>query len=84
LFKQFQTAPFDKKEKIANRLTNPDARMLAIRLLCRNYPKRVSENFAREFEVYMRRVNPLQEDDTLVDYKGERKAGRQMSIGDKF
>ncbi len=126
LFKQFQTAPFDKKEKIANRLTNPDARMLAIRLLCRNYPERVSENFAGEFEAYMRRVNPLQEDDTLVDYKGEprltpsialteikrlkksagldknqsellldletfiknnfpkRKAGRQLSIGDKF
>jgi exodeoxyribonuclease-1 len=70
LFKQFQTAPFDKKEKIANRLTNQDARMLAVRLLCRNYPKCVSENFAREFEVYMHRVNPLQEDDTLVDYKG--------------
>jgi hypothetical protein len=48
-----------------------DARTLAIRLLCRNYPKRTSKNLAREFEVYMRRVNPIRQEEAMVDYKGE-------------
>jgi len=42
-----------------------------MRLLYRNYPKSLPENITREFEAYMRRVNPLQEDDAIIDYKGE-------------
>ena len=71
LFKHFQTAALDEKEKIVDRLTSQDARTLAIRLLCRNYPKRISKNLAREFEVYLRRVNPMQQEEAMVDYKGE-------------
>ncbi len=71
LFKSFQTAALEEKEKIADRLTSQDARTLAIRLLCRNYPKRISKNLAREFEVYMRRVNPIRQKEAMVDYKGE-------------
>jgi len=71
LFKSFQTAALEEKEKIADRLTSQDARTLAIRLLCRNYPKQISKNLAREFEVYMRRVNPMRQKEAMVDYKGE-------------
>jgi len=126
LFTQFQTAPLEEKEKMINRLSSRDAQTLAMRLLYRNYPKSLPENITREFEAYMRRINPLQEDDAITDYKGEprltpsvalreiehlkksasldknqselledletfiksnfpkRKAGRQLSIGDKF
>jgi exodeoxyribonuclease-1 len=71
LFKNFQTAPLDEKENIVDRLASQDARALAIRVLCRNYPKRASKHFAREFEVHMRRVNPTRQEDAMVDYKGE-------------
>jgi len=71
LFKAFQAASFDEKENIIKRIASRDARALAVRLLCRNYPKRVSENFAGEFKAYVRRVNPMREDETIVDYKGK-------------
>jgi exodeoxyribonuclease-1 len=71
LFKNFQTAPLDEKENIVDRLASQDARALATRVLCRNYPKRASKHFAGEFEVYMRRVNPTRQEDAMVDYKGE-------------
>ena len=71
LFKNFQTAALEEKEKIVDRLTSQDARTLAIRLLCRNYPTRISKNLAREFEIYMRRVNPIRQEEAMVDYKGE-------------
>ena len=71
LFKAFHTAPFDEKEQITNRFTSREARILAIRLLRRNYPEQVAENFEGEFEAYMRRVNPAPEGEALLDYKGE-------------
>jgi exodeoxyribonuclease-1 len=71
LFKEFQTAQLEVKERIINRLSNEDARTLAKRLLCRNYPKNLPENITEEFEAYLRRVNPLHEDEAIVDYKGE-------------
>ncbi|MEE9536714.1 MAG: exonuclease domain-containing protein [Desulfobacterales bacterium] len=71
LFKEFQTAQIEEKERIINRLSSEDARTLAKRLLCRNYPKNLPENITKEFEAYLRRVNPLHEDEAIVDYKGE-------------
>jgi exodeoxyribonuclease-1 len=71
LFKNFQTATLDEKEKIVDRLTNREARTLALRLLCRNYPNRVSKKLAGEFEAYLGRVNPVRPEEAMLDYKGE-------------
>jgi exodeoxyribonuclease-1 len=71
LFKDFQTANLDEKQKIVDRLTSRDARTLAVRLLCRNYPDRVSKKLAGEFEAYLRRVNPARPEEAILDYKGE-------------
>ena len=71
LFKKFHSDALEEKEKIVDRLTSPDARTLAIRLLGRNYPKRISKNLAGEFEDYLRRVNPMRPEEAMVDYKGE-------------
>jgi exodeoxyribonuclease-1 len=69
LFKEFQIAPLDEKEAIAKRLKSQDARTLAVRLLCRNYPQQISPDLAREFEAYLRRINPAREEDAIVDYR---------------
>ncbi len=70
VFKEFQEAPPEEKENIARRLTSPDARVLANRVLGRNFPQQLSDESAAEFEAYMRRVNPSGEDQALVDYRG--------------
>jgi exodeoxyribonuclease-1 len=71
LFREFHAAPLDEKEAIASRIKSQDARKLAVRLLCRNYPQRISPDLAGEFETYLRRVNPNREDDAIADYRGE-------------
>jgi hypothetical protein len=70
LFKEFQTAAPHEMESIAHRLTSPDARILAKRVIGRNFPRFFSEASAAEFETYMRRINPSSEDQALQDYRG--------------
>jgi len=82
LFNQFQTAALEEKKKIINRLSSKDAQTLAIRLLCRNYPQNLPENITVEFEAYMRRVNPPDEEKTLVDYKGERRLTPSVALAE--
>lgn len=71
LFKNFQDATLEEKERIVDRLTNKDARTIAIRLLCRNYPERISKNLTEEFKAYMRRLDPVRQEQAMLDYKGE-------------
>ncbi|MEJ2730264.1 MAG: exonuclease domain-containing protein [Deltaproteobacteria bacterium] len=71
LFREFHAAPPDEKEAIAMRLKSRDARKLAVRLLCRNNPQRISPDMAGEFDAYLRRINPNREDQAIVDYRGE-------------
>lgn len=71
LFKNFQDATLEEKERIVDRLTNKDARTLAIRLLCRNYPERISKNLTEEFKAYMRRLDPVRQEQAMLDYKGD-------------
>jgi exodeoxyribonuclease-1 len=71
LFREFHAAPLNEKEAIARRLKSQDARKLAVRLLCRNYPQRISPDLASEFEAYLRRINPNLKDNAIVDYRGE-------------
>jgi exodeoxyribonuclease-1 len=73
LFNQFQTASLEEKAEIIDRLSSRDAQALAIRLLGRNYPQNLPENFVEEFRAYMRRINPPNRDDAIVDFKGERR-----------
>ncbi len=63
----------DKKSALIDRFSSAEARVLAARVLCRNYPE-TSHNIADEnYSKYMSRVNPRRENDALVDYKGERR-----------
>jgi len=69
LFKEFHIAPLEEKEAIAKRLKSQDARTLAVRLLCRNFPQQVSPELVAEFETYLQRINPAHEEDAIVDYR---------------
>ncbi len=82
LFKKFQAAPLGEKETIAGRLTSPEARTLALRVLARNFPQQLSRDSAAEFEIYMRRVNPGRQDEALVDYKGQTRMTPSAALAD--
>ena len=73
LSRQFHSASMNKKSTLVDRFSSAEARILASRVLCRNYPEASQYVNDKNFSRYMSRVNPRREDDALVDYKGERR-----------
>ena len=71
LCRRFHRATMDEKTKMVQQFSNPDARTLAWRIICRNYPGAVSSKFAGEFNGYLERVNPSKQTDAMVDYREE-------------
>jgi len=69
----FQETSLEKKADLIDHFSSPDARTLAGRILCRNYPERFPAEYASEFNQYMKRVNPPREKDALVDYREQRR-----------
>jgi exodeoxyribonuclease-1 len=74
LCRQFHaTTSVAEKIAIVTQFDNIDLRKLASRLLCRNYAENLPTMLTRDFADYMRRVNPLKEEDALLDYKSNRR-----------
>lgn len=69
LCNEFHAAPVAGKIEMINKFFNLNLRAQAIRILGRNY-QYLPNNLALEFEDYLRRVNPADENKALLDYKG--------------
>jgi exodeoxyribonuclease-1 len=74
LCRRFHRASLEEKADLVVQFSSPEARTLAWRIICRNYPGAVSAKFAAEFQRYMERINPLMDADAMVDYREERRA----------
>lgn len=73
LCRRFHQASFKEKAELIDQFANPDARTLAWRVFGRNYPEKIPADYAADFKMYMQRVNPLQDTDAMMDYRGERR-----------
>ena len=73
LCRQFHKASMDKKPTFIDRFSSAEARVLASRVLSRNYPEVAKHVGDESYSRYMTQVNARREDDALVDYKGERR-----------
>ncbi len=73
LCRNYHEASPEKKARLIDRFSSPDARVLAWRILARNYPDALSPEYESEYERYIRRINPTRQRDALVDYRGERR-----------
>jgi exodeoxyribonuclease-1 len=71
--REFLEAPLEEKATIIDHFDSHEARTLAARVLCRNYPEQQQKRFVDDFSAYMDRVNPRREKEALVDYKGEQR-----------
>ena len=69
----FHQTSLDQKATIISQFTNPDARVLAGRILYRNYPETILSDYEQEHNGYMERINPLSEEDAIVDYRGDKR-----------
>ena len=73
LCRRFHRASFKDKADLIDQFANPAARTLAWRIFGRNYPDKIPAEHAAGFKAYMARINPLQDEDAMVDYRGERR-----------
>jgi exodeoxyribonuclease-1 len=73
LCRMFHRVPEDQKAAIIAQFTNPVPRVLAERVLFRNYPENHRNAYDTQLSRYMQRINPLTEEDALLDYRGERR-----------
>jgi exodeoxyribonuclease-1 len=82
LCRTFQGASLEEKANLIDRFSSPDARILAWRVLFRNYPEALPSKYAAEYKAYMQRVSPARERDALVDYRGERRKTPKDALAD--
>jgi len=73
LCRLYQRASPEKKAQLVDQFTSPDARTLAWRVLGRNYPDTLPAEFAGDLKNYMERINPLKEEDAMVDYREDKR-----------
>jgi len=82
LCRKFQSAAFEERLEIARRFADPCLGTLARRVLFRNYPDRLDGELRREFEDYMRRINPDSAELAPVDYRGRRRRTPVETLGE--
>lgn len=70
---QFHLAPEQKKSEVAARFKNPRLKEIATRLMGRYYPQYLTAELKEGYAAYMQHINPLDEEDALVDWRGDKK-----------
>jgi exodeoxyribonuclease-1 len=73
LCRKFQRASLEDKVDLIDQFTSPDARTLASRIICRNYPAAMPTKFAVDFKSYMAGISPSKEADAMIDYRKNRR-----------
>jgi exodeoxyribonuclease-1 len=81
LCQRFHSAELAEKIHLIPLFDNIGLRQLASRLLCRNYPiQQLPPMLTLDFQDYMRRVNPENEKDAMIDYKLQKRTTPQAAI----
>ncbi len=78
----FHRASAEKKARLIDQFASPDARKLARRVLCRNYPDHAPESFWQEFNQYLQRVNPRKAEDSITDYRQNRRTTPSVALAE--
>ncbi|MFZ5570879.1 MAG: exonuclease domain-containing protein [Thermodesulfobacteriota bacterium] len=72
--RRFHLLPLSEKQAMIDRFATPEIRILAGRIIGRNYPRQsLPAGLEKEFQRHMRRVNPENGQNALVDFKGQRR-----------
>ncbi len=81
--RQFHAAPVSDKIPIVNQFADIDQRKLASRILCRNYPdNNLPPHITKDFEDYLRRVNPKNEEQAYFDHKYQKRTTPAVALNE--
>jgi exodeoxyribonuclease-1 len=79
LSREFHTADLPQRIQIADRFAGPEVRVLAKRLLFRNYLAELPRQLRAEFQSYLRQAHAEHDRNIMVDYKGQRRTTPWMA-----
>jgi exodeoxyribonuclease-1 len=71
--RMFHKASSDQKASIISQFSNPVARILARRIIYRNYLEINLSPNDKDHHAYLKRIDPLTEEDAIVDYRGDKR-----------
>ena len=81
--RQFHAASVSEKIPIVNQFADIEQRQLASRLLCRNYPdNNLPPHLTKDFEDYLRRVNPKNEEEAYFDQKHQKRTTPAVALNE--
>ena len=80
LCRKFQQACLMEKAMLVEQFASPDARILAWRILGRNYPRDLPAEYENEFKTYLQRINPFRQEDALIDYREEQRTTPRAAL----
>ena len=73
LCKRFHLLSNDQKMELVSSFPTSETRILAARVIARNFPEYGSPQIQLEFEDYMNRLAPKNPEDAMLDYRGEKR-----------
>jgi exodeoxyribonuclease-1 len=71
-----------KKAELITQIQNPKLQMLALRILGRHYPETLNSQQAEQFAHYMQKLNPVDENDILIDYQGKKRLTPRAALNE--
>jgi len=73
LCNKFHSTPNSEKRELVSSFPTKETRILAARVIARNFPEHGSPQIQSEFEDYMKRLVPKNPEDALLDYRGQKR-----------
>jgi exodeoxyribonuclease-1 len=82
LCRLFHQASLDQKATLISQFSNREAGILAARILYRNFPETSLSKYDHQHNSYMQKINPLKEEDAIVDYRGDKRMTPSGALGE--
>jgi len=69
--REFHLAALADKIKLISQFQTTETKILATRVIARNFPEALPKNLEKQFIEYLSKVNPQYQENALADYKGK-------------
>jgi len=82
LCRRFHMVPLHEKARVAGEFSRIETRTIARRILMRNHRGAATETEKHDWIRYMERVNPREEENALLDYRGEKRTTAAAALAE--
>jgi exodeoxyribonuclease-1 len=78
--RSFHQATPGKKENVIEQMQSSHLKQLALRIMGRHFPEYLSSKLCQEFDDYLKSLNPQEEKNIAIDFRGEKRLTAQTAL----